>query len=143
LEELKLLIIFDVMKLTLPYIKPEVETIYLKLWKRDGVICGAFNNNTDVNLEVAQHCVQHRIALCEGKDRLCMIDMRGVRSSTKDAREYLASEGSRYVKAAAFIVNSTLTRAITNFFLVIHKPAVPTKLFIDEEDALVWLSKFE
>jgi hypothetical protein len=124
-------------------IKPIIETPYSKFWIVDDVICGSFSENLEINLEIAKQTVQYRVALCEGRDRLCLIDLRGVKSTTKEARDYLANEGSIYLKAAAFIVNSSLTRALANFFIMIHKPKQTTRLFTDGDSAMAWLKEQE
>jgi hypothetical protein len=66
--------------------------------------------------------------------------MRGIKSTTKEARRYLATIGATLVMAGALITGSPLNRALGNIFLTIDKPSVPTKLFTSETKALEWLN---
>jgi hypothetical protein len=68
--------------------------------------------------------------------------MKGLKSVSKDAREYLANEGTALVKAGALVISSLLTEMIGNIFLSVNKPKVPTRLFLDEATAIAWLKQF-
>lgn len=121
---------------------PELETRYIKLRKEDGILFGSFSKNIRIDIDIAKECVQTRINFSQGINYPCLIDMREVRSATKEAREYLADEGSKLIKAGALLIGSAVTRAIGNIFLTINKPPVPTKLFTDENEAKLWLKKY-
>lgn len=41
----------------------------------------------------------------------------------------------------AYVVNSMATRLAVNLFMTLNKPAVPIKVFNDEQKALEWLKK--
>ena len=71
-----------------------------------------------------------------------LIDSRGIKSMSREAREHFSTRG-RDSKTNAFgiVIKSPLSRVIGNFFLGLNKPAVPTRLFDNEHDALVWLNK--
>lgn len=68
-----------------------------------------------------------------------IIDARFVKSISKEARDHfsLKNRASRTM-AFAIIVDSPLSRIIANFFIGLNKPAVPVRLFTDEETALKW-----
>ena len=122
--------------------KSEVETNYIKLGREEGILCGAFVKNIHIDLEKAKECVQTRVDFSQGISYPCLFDMREVRSITKEAREYLADEGSKFVKAGALLIGSAVTRALGNIFLTINRPPVPTKLFTDEKEAKEWLKQY-
>lgn len=69
-----------------------------------------------------------------------LIDARGIKSMTREAREHFSTRG-RDSKTNAFgiVIKSPLSRVIGNFFLGLNKPAVPTRLFDNENDAIEWL----
>ena len=71
-----------------------------------------------------------------------LANIKGVKSITKEAREYLAEEGTRLVKAGAIIIGSPLNKMLGNIFLTINNPKVPTKLFTDEKEAKEWLRQY-
>ncbi|MFL5762472.1 MAG: hypothetical protein ACJ77K_00940 [Bacteroidia bacterium] len=59
---------------------------------------------------------------------------------SKEASEYAASEiAARYTVANAVVVKSAAIRIATNFFIRIFKPVRPTKMFSEEEKAILWL----
>ena len=122
-----------------PPIRYDVETPYIKFWTEDSVLCAAYANNIHVNLDIAKHIVEHRINYSKFTSHLCFVDMRGIRSVTKEARQYLSVEGSAYVIAGALLIDSVLNRTIGNIFLTVNKPAVPVRLFTSKEEAFKWL----
>lgn len=122
--------------------KDIVETPYLKMWMEENILYAVYTKNLDLTINVAKQCVSERIAFSEGVSRVCIFDVTGVKSVTKEAREYLASEGAMYIKAGALLIKSALTRMLGNIFLLINKPYVPTKLFTDIKDAKEWLKQF-
>lgn len=71
-----------------------------------------------------------------------LIDMKGIKSTTREARTYMATVGATLVKAAALITGSAINRTIGNIFLKIDRPPVPLKLFTSEEKARKWLRQF-
>lgn len=63
---------------------------------------------------------------------------------SKEARDMSSSiEGSVYKLADAFVIHSIAQKIIGNFIINIQKPAVPTRLFTNEEDALLWLKNLD
>lgn len=73
-----------------------------------------------------------------------MIDARGIKSISRDARNFFTTNG-RETNTLAFgiLIDSSISKVVGNFFLGINKPAVPTKLFQDEINAEEWLQKFK
>ena len=60
-----------------------------------------------------------------------------------ETRTFWAQKDScPYSKADAFIIYSTTQKLIGNFYMAFNKPARPTRLFTNKEDAIKWLSKF-
>lgn len=69
-----------------------------------------------------------------------LVDMRGVRSQTREARQYFAGpEAERATLAVALLVGSPLSRVLANFFLRLMPQRWPTALFNDEDAAITWL----
>lgn len=118
----------------------QLVTTYVNLRLEDDIMYCTYANNLHVSLEVAKAVVESRIYFSKGKDYLLLIDMRGIKSSTKEARRYLATIGATLVKAGALITGSPLNRALGNIFLKIEKPLVPAKLFTCKEKAKSWLA---
>ncbi len=96
-----------------------------------------------VDLDIAKKAVDYRLNVVKDKRYLLVSDIRIVKNSTKQARDFLASEaGCEGVIAAAVIIDSSVGSMIGNFFISISKPLVPTKIFTNENDAKKWLAQY-
>jgi hypothetical protein len=122
--------------------KDKLVTPYITMWFQDGILFGRYTEGLDVSLEIAKELVEARILYSEGNSYPMLIDMKGIKSATPQAREYLATIGATHVKAGALIVGSQMNMAIGNIFLMIDKPLVPTKLFTNEDRAIEWLKLY-
>lgn len=69
-----------------------------------------------------------------------LVDMRGVRSQTREARDYFAGpEAEQATLAVALLIGSPVSRVLANFFLRFGAKRMPTALFTDEAAAIAWL----
>lgn len=123
-------------------LKDSFASPYITMWMEEDIICCKYADDLHVSLEIAKSCVEGRIFFSKGKSSALLIDMRGIKSITKDARKYMASVGATLVTAGALITGSPLNRTIGNIFLTIDKPPVPTKLFTNEQKARQWLKHY-
>jgi hypothetical protein len=97
----------------------------------------------ELGLADAQEVIQAVGAMCAGVRRPALVDIRELRSMSRDCRKYFAGpETAQVESAAALLVLSPLTRAIGNFFMGINRTLLPTKLFTSEADAVAWLEGF-
>ncbi len=119
-----------------------LETPYLNLWFKDGMLFGKYAEHIHIDLPIAKFCVEKRLGFTRNKPYACLIDGRGIRSVSKEAREYLATEGAVNLTACALLIGSVLTRTIGNIFLTVNKPQIPTQLFTDEAAAKKWLRQY-
>lgn len=63
---------------------------------------------------------------------------------SKESREYLAKKESLpYSLADAYVINSFPQKLAANFYLKVNKPARPTKMFTNTEEALKWLKTYQ
>lgn len=119
-----------------------MDTPHLSMWMDGEFLCARYAADLHLSLDVAKACVEARIFFTKGLAFPLLIDMRGIKSTTREARLYMASVGATLVKAAALITGSSVNRTIGNIFLKIDRPPVPLKLFISEVKARQWLSQF-
>jgi hypothetical protein len=115
-------------------------TCYWTWMGDDGIARTKVKPNSEISLNHAIENSKAVNSLYVDKKFPILIDSRGIRSMTRDAREFFSTRG-RDTNTCAFgiIIKSPLSRAVGNFFLGINKPAVPTRLFDNEENALEWL----
>ena len=118
------------------------ESSYISMWMSDGILCARYAANLHVSIEVAKTVVEARIFYSKGQSYPLWVDMKGIKSMTREARAYLASVGATLVTAAALITGSSVNRTLGNIFLKIDKPPVPLRLFTDEKKAMEWVRQF-
>jgi hypothetical protein len=120
----------------------EVGAPYITMWMDEDFLCCRYASNLHLSLNVAKSCVESRIFFAKGKSYPLLVDMGGIKSTTREARQYMASIGATLVKGCALITGSAVNRTIGNIFLAIDKPEVPTKLFTSEANARLWLKQY-
>jgi SpoIIAA-like len=109
----------------------------------DGIMRIISLPGTGQTLDDAQELVAAVKHLSAGTSRPLMVDMREMKSQSRDARHYYTgSEAAGTIRAAALVIGSPLSRVIANFAMGFNQIHVPTKLFTSEEDALAWLQGF-
>jgi hypothetical protein len=121
-----------------------IEVTCFNTWMgEDGICRTKIKPGSDVTVEFAQENTKAVNSLYFGKKFPLMIDSRGIKSMSRDARNQFSTKGREtYVLAFAIIISSPISRIIGNFFMGINKPAVPTRLFEDEIEAEKWLKHY-
>lgn len=95
-----------------------------------------------IDRKAAIRIVEDRLLLQQGQSFPVLCDIRGVKDINKSARDYLAIEGSIFIKAVAFIVEDPLSAIISKFYLKVSKPLIPTKAFQTMEEAKEFLGEY-
>ncbi|MBA3392616.1 MAG: hypothetical protein H0T89_08230 [Deltaproteobacteria bacterium] len=111
-------------------------------FRRDaqGVVHAVMRAGCEMTLADAKENVAMIFALGSSQRSRVLVDMRGVRSQTRDARQYFAgAEAEKATLAVALLIGSPVSRVLANFFLRLSPQRIPTALFTDEEAAIVWL----
>lgn len=110
---------------------------------KDGIARTKVKPHIDITLNHALENTEAVSALNIDKKFPILIDARGIKSMSREAREHFSGNG-REVSTIAFgiIIKSPLSRVIGNFFLGVNKPSVPTRLFDNEQDAVDWLKQY-
>jgi hypothetical protein len=118
------------------------ENNYARFWISDGILFFEYKPNTIIDLMAAKRIVSDRVRFQNEKSFPIFCDVRGVIDTEKAGRDYLAQSGSLLTKAVGLLVDEKVILTISTFYLQISKPTVPTKIFINEDDALVYLKQF-
>src|SRR4028119_2481031 len=91
----------------------------LDMWFEEGFFCGTYKVE-DVDLNVAKLATQERLAFIKGVAYPCLADYTKVKSTTKAARDFFATEeASSLMKSLAVLTDSSLGKVIVNFYLQI------------------------
>jgi hypothetical protein len=114
-----------------------------RYWLDDeGILRGVLNQGVDYGLADAMEMMAAHRQLTGGRARGFLMDIRTLRALPHEVRTYFTRpEHVEVHRAVALLVGSPLSRAIGNFFLGFNKPAMPMRLFSDEESALEWLRR--
>ena len=80
-------------------------------------------------------------ALTGGQPRPVLLDVRDMGSQDRSSRAEFVRRGD-LMSAVGILVETPLSRIMSNFFLAVNKPVAPTRLFEDEGPAVAWLTEF-
>ena len=118
-----------------------IETDECHVWLRDdGILHVEWQPGAVETLTASRAVLSACHTLSAGQPRPALADIRGVKSETRESRDYWAAKDrSADFTAAALLVESGISRVLGNFFLGVAKPGYPTKLFTSESAAIEWL----
>ncbi|MDH5542463.1 MAG: hypothetical protein OEY64_05820 [Nitrospinota bacterium] len=109
----------------------------------DGIIRMESHPGAEEALKDAMENIAAGARLMDGKKGVALVDIRNIKSITKNAREYYSGpETAEVTKACAILVGSPLTKVIGNFYMRINKTIFPLRLFSSESSAISWLKGF-
>jgi len=105
----------------------------------DGVARTVVKTDAEIVLEDAMENSSYINSLPGPARFALLVDVRPIKSITKEARDYFSMRGreSRVI-GFAILIDSPLSTIIGNFFMGLNKPRVPVRLFTNEIKALTW-----
>jgi hypothetical protein len=105
-----------------------------------GLVVARVEHGMDMSLDDAREAVQTTFALAGNRRLPVLVDLRGIRSQSREARDYLSSEVMAPMFAAvALLIASPVSQVVGNFFMRLRHQPLPTRLFLDEQQAVRWL----
>lgn len=122
------------------HINNEIVNIYFK----DGIIFASYQPKLAIDLETAKKTSMYRKQISDKRGPIPVLaDIRNLGKVTDEAREWLATdEANELIPAMAILTNNPIQNLLANFYLMLSKPPMPTKLFTDKEKALRWLKLY-
>lgn len=127
---------------------PDVEIIDLPtatMWldEKNGIVCAISKKGPERTAEVIAGTLEEFRKIM-GHDKIfLLLDVTHISEMTREARDYVAAEFPKYLKAMALISNSVFGKTIANIFFTIKTQPYPTKMFNDEEQAKKWLKRYQ
>lgn len=115
---------------------------YATFWIEEGILFFLYHSAVVLDLNAAEKVLTDRIRFQEEKSYPIYCDLRGLKDTDKAARDYLARDGTILTKAIALHVEPLVSKTITDFYIGISKPDVPTEVFTEKYDALKFLKKY-
>jgi hypothetical protein len=115
-----------------------------RLWLgEDGIVRIIHHPDVEVTLADAEDTMVAYLKINQGKRCPLYVDTKTMKSLTREARHYYASEeAARVASAVAIIVGTPVSKVLGNFYLGLSNPRLPTRLFSDEDEALEWLKGY-
>lgn len=100
--------------------------------------------SSEFTLKMAEDGVRLRLEMCHYKPYPILSDCRRIKYCDQETRQFLASpESTALITAGAFLIGNSLQKVLANFFLMINRPKVPTRVFTCEAEALEWLQAYK
>ena len=118
--------------------------VYSRAWISEKILYQQYKPNLVITLDVAFAMAEQRKKIC-GAEKFPLITCSSHLSYIdKDSESYLASkEACQFIKAEAIYFTTSIAKWAANFYLLQENLFVPTKLFIDQEEAINWLKGFK
>jgi len=113
------------------------------LWMLDeSIIYIEKKPDVEIRLEDAIENNQVILAISKSNKWSLLIDIRSIKSISKEAREYYSDDKSMPGRCAiALLVDSYFSRIMANIFIGYSNASIPIKLFSSKEMAMEWLKK--
>jgi hypothetical protein len=109
----------------------------------EGVLIARFLPGAEVSVDDARENLAVTARFAAGRPLPVLVDLRGIRSQTAEARALFAGPAAADVSiAVALLIDSPVSRVVGNFFLGFNRPLTATRLFTDEAEARTWLTTF-
>lgn len=95
----------------------------------------------EVTIDMAKAISEGRERLSANKKRLVLYTtLSKIVIPSPEVRKYLAgADRSKYIIANALVISSLPQKIVSNFYMRINKPVVPTKFFDTDQAAMDWL----
>lgn len=118
-----------------------LETPYATIEISEGILYFTYLPIETFNIDIAKRLVADRLKVQGEIAYPILCDLRQLNFPDSEARHYLALEGSILIKAVAYL-KSTYTDHLTDFFIKVDQPVVPTKVCTLREEALEFLKNY-
>jgi len=120
---------------------------YTSMKIEEGILFVEYSKNLEITLDIAKICVFERLKLSNGKNYPILADVRNIKNTHSDARDYIAEkDGTKGISAGAFIVKNQFNKFLATIFInlsLIKTPNLPAKLFTNEDEAKLWLQQYK
>lgn len=120
-----------------------VDGTYAKMWISNGILYFVYKEIDEINWSMAKEIVSQRLQLQNERSYPIFCDLRAVVNVQKQARDYLAIEGTFMAVALAFFVGDVHSRFITQLYVKANMPSYPTRIFTNKEEALLFLQDYK
>ena len=122
--------------------KIELDFCVIQLLQQD-VVQYELNVNMPLTTEKAEVILKTCNELVKGKYYLLNIMNAKLQPSADVFDFYASKKRQEHIIADAFVLNSPALKMMSNFYLKLKKPQIPTKVFSDSIRALAWIEQMK
>lgn len=116
---------------------------FAKMWIADGILFFVYKYINLIDIKRARIIVKQRLEIQNEVAYPVFCDLRAVNNAQKEARDYLAIEGSLMTKALAILVKDEHAKVILDMYLSTTVVKVPTQIFLERDKALSFLKAYK
>jgi hypothetical protein len=121
-------------------IEESYEDDYHRILRHDnGIIAYYVKETGDINQESIEAVLNVFNDLSNNNKFALLVDLRGLKAITREARNYMTDALKGRLYANALITDHGISKMMGNLILRFNKSDHPRRLFIDEEEAMKWL----
>ncbi|MES2515619.1 MAG: STAS/SEC14 domain-containing protein [Bacteroidota bacterium] len=108
----------------------------------NGLLYCVYKKGVERSMKETRDTIEEFKKQLNGK-KVCMLaDVTNSGPSSKQIREYAATELPKFIKAIAMISDSPLGKMLANLFLTLKSQPYPTRVFNNENEAREWLKQY-
>ena len=124
--------------------KKNIDLAYVDIERLEsGIIIQRYKDRINLDLGMIKELIEYNGSLNNFERKPMCAVLSEFMTIDKEVRDYgKTAEATRYTSASAIVVKSLGHRLLGNFFIKVQKPAVPTKLFSEEKEAIEWLKTY-
>ncbi len=121
-----------------------ISTPSCDMWIENDILHCNYKKGLVVTLPIAKQIIRDRNLLTEGKPYPGLTDICGVKGVEESAKDYLTSkQAAGNITAMAVVYASPIEKMISTFYKDVNIPLMPSRLFTNREQALIWLEMFK
>ena len=121
----------------------ELENENFRIWIQDGILFSEYKKPIDIDVDMLKQHIAMRHEISNGEKQYCCLIAKGLKSYSRDARDYATKHGQEYMHASVVILSSYISSFIYNVYIKINKPHIPFKAFKTIEDGVKWLNEIK
>lgn len=110
------------------------------LMREDGILHVVHLSSREHTIDDAIESMKQQLILQNGKKTPVLVDLRKASKISPDTHANYAR--IKHVTAAALLTDSAVSQFLANTVIKVYRPDFPTRMFLSEEEALVWLKQF-
>lgn len=108
----------------------------------EGILYSVSKKTGTVSIDEAKREIEAFKRIIGDKKVCFLADATNTSETTKEVRDYAASEFPKLFKAIAIISSSPLGKMLGNLFFKLKKQPYPVRMFNSEKEAREWLKQY-